>query len=186
VVVLVFLMNIISWNVRGLGGFEKMREVRQLVKEKHSFILCIQETKLSVVDTIICKSLWGENTIEYSFQPSTSSSRGLVTLWNVNEVTVSTTISFDHVLVIVGHFLKTSESFVLFNVYAPCDVSIQQVLWDNISLKLNFYVGHNICICGDFNAVCCVEERRSVGLLCRQTGITNFNQIIDGHFLIDL
>lgn len=52
-----FLMNIISWNVRGLGGFEKRKEVRQLVKEKHPFILCIQETKFSVIDTVICKSL---------------------------------------------------------------------------------------------------------------------------------
>ena len=109
-----------------------------------------------------------------------------MTLWDVNEVTISTTISFDHVLVIVGHFLKTNESFVLFNVYAPCDVSRQQVLWDIISLKLNSYVGQNICICGDFNVVRCVEERRSVRVLCRQAGIANFNQFIDGHFLIDL
>jgi len=182
----VFLMNIISWIIRGLGGFDKRREVCQLVKEKHLFILCIQETKLYVIDTVICKSLWGDDTVEYSYQPSTGSSSGLVTLWDVNEVTVSTTISFDHVLVIVGHFLKTNKSFVLFNVYASCDVSRQQVLWENISLKLNSYMGQNICICGDFNAVRCVEERRSVGLLCRQAGIANFNQFIDGHFLIDL
>jgi len=182
----VFVMNIISWNVRGLGGFEKRREVCILVKEKQPFILCIQETKLSVVDSVICKSLWGDDTVEYSYQPSIGSSGGLVTLWDVNEVTVTTTISFEHVLVTIGRFLKTNECFVLFNVYAPCDVSRQQVLWDNISVKLNSYVGHNICICGDFNAVCCVEERRSVGVLSRQAGSANFNQFIDGHLLIDL
>jgi len=88
--------------------------------------------------------------------------------------------------VIVGRFLKTNECFVLFNVYAPCDVSRQQVLWVNIYVKLNSYVGQNICICGDFNAVRCVEERRSVGLLSRQAGTANFNQFIDGHLLIDL
>jgi hypothetical protein len=60
-------------------------------------------------------------------------------LWDVNEVTVWSTISFDHVLVIVGRFLNTNECFALLNVYAPCDVSRQQVLWDNISLKLNSY-----------------------------------------------
>ena len=169
-----------------VGGFEKRREVCQLVNEKHLFILCIQETKLYVVDTVICKSLWGDDTVEYSYRPSTGSSGGLVTLWDVNEVTVSTTISFYHVLVIVSHFLKINECFVLFHVYAPCDISRQQALWDNISLKLNSYVGQNICICGDFNAVRCVEERRSVGLLCRQAGIANFNQFIDGHLLINL
>jgi hypothetical protein len=39
------LMKLISWNVRGLGGFEKRREVRQLVREKCPFIFCIQESK---------------------------------------------------------------------------------------------------------------------------------------------
>jgi len=34
-------MKIVSWNVRGLGGFEKRREVRKLVGEKKSSILCI-------------------------------------------------------------------------------------------------------------------------------------------------
>lgn len=52
----VFKMKIISWNVRGLGVFEKRREVRQLVNEKHPQVICIQETKLAVVDMAVCKS----------------------------------------------------------------------------------------------------------------------------------
>jgi len=43
-------MKIISWNVRGLGGFEKRREVCNLVREKKPLILCIQETKLVSID----------------------------------------------------------------------------------------------------------------------------------------
>jgi len=35
--VLCFIMKIISWNV-GLGGFDKRREVRHLVKEKQHFM----------------------------------------------------------------------------------------------------------------------------------------------------
>lgn len=75
---------------------------------------------------------------------------------------------------------------MLLNVYAPCKVSRQQVLWDNISLRLTAFNGQNICVCGDFNVVRCVEERRSVGMVCRQSRITNFNQLIDGNFLLDL
>jgi len=71
-------MKLISWNVRGLGSFEKRREVCQLVREKKPFIPCLQETKLYVIDALICKFIWGE--------------------------------------------------FVLFNIYAPCDVTRQQVL----------------------------------------------------------
>jgi len=40
---------------QGLGGYEKRREVGQLVREKNPFILCIQETKLSVFDGMVYK-----------------------------------------------------------------------------------------------------------------------------------
>jgi len=43
-------MKILSYNVRGLGGGEKRVEVRRLVTEKNPFILCIQESKLILVD----------------------------------------------------------------------------------------------------------------------------------------
>jgi len=75
----VFLMKIISWNLR---GFDKRREVCQLVKKKHPFILCIQETKLSGFDDAICKSSWGDATVDYFYQPSTGSTDGLVMLWD--------------------------------------------------------------------------------------------------------
>ena len=141
---------------------------------------------MSIFDNSLCKSLWGDAIFYYSFHPSTSSSSGLVRLWDYAEVDVWATISFEHVLVIVWHFLKSTERYVLLKVYAPCDVFRQQVLWENIYVRLNSFADHNICICGDFNVVRCVEEIRSVGLVFRPSGITNFNQLIDGNILIDL
>ena len=43
-------MRIVSWNVHGLGGLEKRKEVKELVKDKAPLELCIQETKLQVID----------------------------------------------------------------------------------------------------------------------------------------
>jgi len=181
-----FTMKIISWNVRGLGSFEKRRDVCQLVRGKKPFILCIQETKLPVVDVSVCKSIWPDVNVDYSFQPSLRASGGLVTLWDANEVEVWSSMSFDHVLVILGRFLKTGESFVLVNVYAPCDIYRQQVLWNNLSNKLVSFLDQNVCICGDFNAVRCLEERRSVGSVFNQVWSTNFNNFIEGNMLVDL
>jgi hypothetical protein len=96
---LLFTMKIISWNVRDLGSFGKMREVRQLVRKKKPFIICIQETKLSVFYVNVCKSLWGDKFVDISFQPSLGASRGLVSMWDTNEVEVWSSMSFDHVLV---------------------------------------------------------------------------------------
>jgi len=74
----VIVMKLISWNIRGLGGFEKRRKVCQLVREKQQFILCIQETKLPVFDV----------------------TKLLVTIWDTKEVEVWSSMSFEHVLVI--------------------------------------------------------------------------------------
>ena len=94
-------------------------------------------------------------------------------------------LSFEHVLVIFSRFMKTREEFVLFNVYAPCDIFRQQTLWTNLSDRLGSLNDQNICVCGDFNAVRCVEERISVGSLLNQSGITHFNSFIEGIFLVD-
>lgn len=34
------VMKIMSWNIRGLGGFEKRKEVRSLMGEKNPDVLC--------------------------------------------------------------------------------------------------------------------------------------------------
>jgi len=117
-----FVMKIVSWNVRGLGSVEKRREVCNLVREKQPFLLCVQETKLSVVDATVCKSIWGDVHADFSFQSSVGASGGIVTMWDVQEVEVWSSMSFNHVLVVLGRFVKSGEEFVLFNVYAPCDI----------------------------------------------------------------
>jgi len=179
-------MKLISWNVRGLGGIEKRKEVSQLVREKRPFIFCIQETKCVSFDDLLCKSIWGDANVGYSIQPSLGASGGLVTLWDSSEVEVWSTTSFDHVLMIIGRFSKSNDHFVVLNIYAPCYVSRQRSLWDNISTRLVNYDDENLCICGDFNAVRNVSERRSVGCIQRHLGTTGLNQFIDDNLLIDL
>jgi len=52
------VMKILSWNVRGLGGFAKRPEVRKLINEKNPFIVCIQETNCLLLRTF-CVHLCG-------------------------------------------------------------------------------------------------------------------------------
>jgi len=53
-------MKILSFNERGLGGHEKRGEVLRVVRDKKASILCVQETKLSVIYDSLCQSLWGQ------------------------------------------------------------------------------------------------------------------------------
>jgi len=114
----VVVMHIISWNVRGLGGCEKRREVCHMVREKNPYILCLQESKLSVVNDLVGKAIWNDNNVDFSYQPSIGSSGGMITLWNRNEVEVWLSFNMEHVLGVQGRFLKIGEKFTLLNVYA--------------------------------------------------------------------
>ena len=139
-------MKIISWNVRGLGSFEKRREVCHLVREKNLFIICVQETKLFVIDVNLCTSIWGGDLVDFSFQPSVGASGGIVTMWDTREVEVWSSMSFEHVLAISGCSVKTGVLFTVFNVYAPCDFVHQQVFGIIYQAVCIFYLIWT-CVC---------------------------------------
>jgi hypothetical protein len=71
-----------------LGGFAKRPEVRKLINEKNPTIVCIQETKLFVVDDVLCTALWGILTQSHSYRPAVGASGGLLIMWDSSKVEV--------------------------------------------------------------------------------------------------
>ena len=139
-----------------------------------------------MVNDLVFKAIWNDNTVDFSYQPSNGASGGLITLWNLNEVEVWSSFNMEHELGIQGQFVKTGVKFTLLNVYAPCDSTHQQILWQNILVRLATLSNENVCVCGDFNAVRCPEERRSVGSAVNHTGSASFNDMIEENCLVDL
>jgi exonuclease III len=156
------LWESLSWNVRGLGGSEKRKEVKELVREKYHFVLCLQETKMQSIDDFLCTSLWGPLNCDYSFSPSVGASGGLLTVWDTSEVEVWASSRGDHFLSIHGRFIKSNAEFYLFNVYAPCDQRAKQTLWTSLSARLQSLGSCIVYLCRDFNSIRNPEERRSV------------------------
>ena len=179
-------MKLVSWNVRRLGGPEKKREVRSLLNEKSPFIVCLQETKLQVCDNFVCLAMWDLQKLVCSYRPSQGASGGLSFAWDLAEVEVWSTVSFEYVLAIHGRFLKTNEEFHVFNVYALCDNRARKVLWESVSGRLGPLRGRHVCVCGDFNVVRNREERRSVSTSRGFYESACFNQFIEDNFLCDL
>ncbi|GAU35674.1 hypothetical protein TSUD_162460 [Trifolium subterraneum] len=130
--------------VQGLGGAEKRKEVRKLVGEKHPLIVCLQETKVQSCDDTLVSALWGSAPHAFSFLPSVGVSGGLLTIWNSSEVEVWSSVSREHVLVCHGRFISSGEAFFVVNVYAPCDSSAKQRLWDSLSARLQSLVGMQV------------------------------------------
>jgi len=179
-------MKILTYNARGLGGGEKRVEVRRLVSEKRPMVLCIQETKLELVNDQVIKALWGEGMYNFSYQPSVGASGGMVTVWDTSRVEVWTSSRFNHVLAIKGKVILTGEVFIIFNVYAPCDLAAKKMLWECLTVHVMNNSDLCIYVCGDFNSVRSVEERKGRAVAFRQAEVDAFNKFIHDSFLIDL
>ena len=57
-------MNIITYNVRGLGRGVKWSTIRRLIKKESVDMMCIQETKKESIEKSMCQALivgliWG-------------------------------------------------------------------------------------------------------------------------------
>jgi exonuclease III len=52
-------VRILSWNVKGLNNPRKRELVKNLLRDWKGDVVCLQETKLAVVDLKIIRSLWG-------------------------------------------------------------------------------------------------------------------------------
>ncbi len=52
-------LRIISWNVRGLNARAKRRRVSNSIRMWKGVVVCLQETKLEVVDLVVVRSFWG-------------------------------------------------------------------------------------------------------------------------------
>ena len=50
-------MNIVSYNVRGLGRGVKWAAIRRLIKKEGVNMICLQETKKEVIDKAMCQAL---------------------------------------------------------------------------------------------------------------------------------
>jgi hypothetical protein len=74
----------------------------------------------------------------------------------------------------------------LINVYAPCDNGAKLLLWARLSSLLSNLSGKNVCICGDFNVVRSLEERRSTRAHSSVGDVDPFNKFIEDNLLVDL
>ena len=67
------LMNILSYNVRGLGRGIKWASIRRLRKLEGPDLICLQETKKEFTDKAMCQAIWGDSEVSWEMQPTINS-----------------------------------------------------------------------------------------------------------------
>ena len=59
-------MNILSWNIRGLGSKKKMRNVRRFLSSQNPNVVMLQDTKRQIWDKRFVSSVWKGRSMKWA------------------------------------------------------------------------------------------------------------------------
>jgi len=169
-------MNILSYNIRGLGRGAKWSAVTKLVKKHHADLLCLQETKKESIDRTTCQALWGDFNFSWVSQPASNIAGGLLCIWNDQTFRVERRETGRGFIFLEGVWVQNMQRLFLVNVYAPCDGPSRRTLWEDIKQLKSHNPDGNWCIMGDFNSIRDPSERVSAILTeADSNSISEFN-----------
>ena len=173
-------MNIISYNIRGLGRGVKWAAIRRMVRQEHVDMICIQETKRESVDKLLCQSLWGDVGVSWELQPANNTAGGILCLWSEQTFKLQTKVVGSGFIFLRGEWVKEAQQISVLSIYSPCEIQSKRLLWDQIKQLKQSFLGDLWCILGDFNSIRDINER--FGLCQRGSGINEikeFNEWIE-------
>jgi exonuclease III len=113
-------VNILNWNPRGLNSRVRRDAVRDLVRDTHASIVCLQETKLDTVDNDTISSTLGQNFVaNYAFLPAIGKSGGIILAVSDAYFTLSDVHISENTLSASITMLDEGTSWFITCVYGP-------------------------------------------------------------------
>jgi exonuclease III len=73
--------NLLVWNVHSLNASGSHKVVRELVVAKKPLLVCLQETKLHVLDDFLVMDIVGLG-FDYAYLPAEQTSGGILVAWH--------------------------------------------------------------------------------------------------------
>jgi exonuclease III len=151
-------LKLISWNVRGLHDQDKRYQVRHFLKLWGADVICLQETKLKLINRGIVRSLWGIHHVDWVYPGSEGALWGILLMWDRRVV--------EKVDEAVGLFSVSCKfrcvtdqyDWAFLGVYGPQSDGDRRVMWEELFRLANWW-DVPWCVGGDFNVVRFLSER---------------------------
>lgn len=140
-------VNIVTYNVQGLGGISKRMDILEYLKSMNFDIYCIQDTHFTDRDEILIREQWNGDCIFSNFR---SNARGVAILFgNKIEFKVHKKIIDDQGNFIILDITLQNHRLSLINIYGPNSDSPS--FFDEIMKHIGEIGNSDFIICGDFN-----------------------------------
>ncbi|KAL8539441.1 hypothetical protein ACS0TY_001162 [Phlomoides rotata] len=179
-------MKLLSFNVRGIGSRRKRKLVKDLIANTKVDFVCIQETKLDIIPTSVCESLWVDKNFDWVYSGSIGSAGGLLCIWDKRKFVRDDCCSDEGFLSVSGFWESSKDILRIVNIYAPCDFGKKMVLWEKVSNMTQENPEAYWCVCGDFNSILHISERKGLNRSSQSRDIALFNSFVRDSGLYDL
>ncbi|KAH7669135.1 DNase I-like protein [Dioscorea alata] len=80
-------MNIITWNIRGLGRPAKRFLVKDFLQLHFADVCCLQESKLDAIPPMLWREIGGGRLDQFEFIPARGTAGGIILGWNSSILT---------------------------------------------------------------------------------------------------
>lgn len=177
-------MNLLFWNVRGLGRGEKCITIRHLISLKKISLLGLVETKHKHSLVRRVRRMWGSDVYDWceSFASDTSSG-GIIAIWDPSKFCVSRKVIGDRWIVLEGYITEGNFNCCVGIIYGPNDRSGRSDMFE--SLKLIFQnINKPLLLLEDFNEIMHPSER--IGQFKYDLSMRDFLDWIHDLHLIDI
>jgi exonuclease III len=152
--------NILVWNIRGINSQAKWDAIRAKIAESSCQVLCLQETKRELFDSLYLKKFCPKHLNCFAFSPSVGASGGIITIWNgkIFDGTVVHSNGYYVTMKFVNKLDRTA--FHLSNVYGPSQAEAKMgfITWllNTDSDDLDDWI-----IAGDFILYRSIDDRKN-------------------------
>ncbi|KAL8465985.1 hypothetical protein ACS0TY_035193 [Phlomoides rotata] len=164
----------------------KRKLVKDLIANTKADFVCIQETKLDIITTTVCESLWVDKNFDWVYSGFTGSAGGLLCIWDKRKFVRDDCCSDEGFLSVSGFWESSKDFLRIVNIYAPCDFGKKMVLWEKVSIMTQENPEAYWCVCGDFNSILHTSERKGLNRSSQSRDIALFNSFVRDSGLYDL
>jgi exonuclease III len=151
--------EVLNWNVRGLNDPAKGNAVQEFLDSVRVNIVCLQETKLDVIDDFIVMQCLGPSFDGYVYLPAVDTRGGILLAWDTSVVSIGH-VSFDTYAITGEVQARDNNSWWITSVYGP------QAREEKVSFLTELAERRSLCpgpwmVIGDFNMILFASEKNN-------------------------
>lgn len=152
-------MNLLMWNVRGLGKGEKCLTVKNLIRANKINFMGLIETKHRHTIRSRAKTMWGSD--DFAFCESIASETcagGIATIWDSSKFAVSNSHIGARWILLEGQMIEKNFDCCIAVVYGPNDRVERHTFFMDLKTIIQS-ISKPVIIIGDFNVILYTSER---------------------------